>query len=405
MNKNTKIIAVLGIVGAISIASLAILYLSLPKKSSGDGDGDNGGLVGQPPGRIIIYVNWTIATSLTYDLAQYELDIESMGFTAETYGIPNGYDVATLKALIKTEYQSSKGLVGVVLVGEMPYALARNLDAYAQSWDFPCDLYLMDMDGSWTDENGDTVWNVIPGASNEHNAGSGDIYPEIWVARISFQNIPGINYVDEYKKFFNRSHAYRNGSLSRPHKALLYIDNDWSAYKDEWISNFTAYTGSQLNCYATDSNTNATNYLNNLTLNYELVHVMVHGNSSGHGFGVEVSPPIYSAVEGLVNYTNINDTQKQPLFYNLYSCYVCNYTMPTELGSYYLVGNNTLGVIGCTRSGGMCLYQPFYDHLKNGGIMGEGFRIWFENPDIITFNHWAEVYGMVFLGDPVLKVV
>jgi len=52
----------------------------------------------------------------------------------------------------------------------------------------------------------------------------------------------------------------------------------------------------------------------------------------------------------------------------------------------------------------MCLYQLFYDSLKDGKIFGEAFKDWFYNPEIITFNYWEEVYGMEFFGDPLLTI-
>jgi len=75
-----------------------------------------------------------------------------------------------------------------------------------------------------------------------------------------------------------------------------------------------------------------------------------------------------------------------------------------NIATHYLFDGQALNVIGCARSGGMSLYQPFYDSLRDGKIFGEAYKDWFYGPEIIPFHHWEEVYGMKFFGDPLATI-
>ena len=118
------------------------------------------------------------------------------------------------------------------MVGKLPYAKARYYDsAWSIYRQFSCDYYLMDLDGNWTDVNSNGFYDV--GASDnhiEHNNGTADALPEIWVARISPYTISmaGFNPTTALTNFFNRTHILRTGGTYRPNKALLYIDDDWA---------------------------------------------------------------------------------------------------------------------------------------------------------------------------------
>jgi hypothetical protein len=365
-----------------------------------------------------IYVNSTIYNSLSTNISQYRQDIINQGYSVNVYKWSIN-DVAQLKSNISAVY--SNGLIGVILIGKLPYAKAQYYDS---SWSmyrqFSCDYYLMDLDGFWSDVNSNGYYDV--GASDnhvEHNNGTADALPEIWVARISPYtiNMAAFNPITALSNFFNRTHNLRTGATNRPNKALLYIDDEWAAWTSEWVGAFTAYTGSNLTCesdydyYANDF-TNATFFLSNISdithpdfTNYELVHVMAHCNGTEQQFGINAyqgwvaTPP-----DGTLTYQNIFMNGPQPLFFNLYSCFSANLMIQNNIATHYLFSGQTLNVIGCSRSGGMCLYEPFYDSLKDGKTFGEAYKDWFYGPEIIPFGHWEEVYGMKFFGDPLLTI-
>lgn len=335
-------------------------------------------------GLVYIYVHPSVYSGLTTEIQQYEIDVNNQGYDTRIINWTSGI-VATLKQNLTNAYPL--GLKGAVLIGNIPTAMVDMWGQYAS------DFYFMDIDGQWDD--------LIPdGMPDGHNNGTGDMYPEIWIGRINPSSLNNVNITQAYKDYFARNHAYRTGSLTRPHKALLYIDDSWSQWYSEYLSNFTAY--SDVDCFWDNSTTTPANYLNNLTQNYEFVQLMVHSTQQDHYFGIG-NPPS----EGYVNYTNILNTNTTPLFYNLFACSACDFTTSNNLGTQYLFSNSSLAVIGSTRTGGMNMYQSFYDELNSGKIFGEALKTWFRDPNYGPYGpSWAHQLsmGMTILGDPLLTI-
>ena len=352
---------------------------------------------------VTIYVNSTIFDNINNSVQQFAQDIIQQGYNVTIVNWSNS-DVNFLKANISNYY--NYGLEGVILIGELPYAIARYFDnGWGVYREFPTDLFLMDLDGLWQDTivpNGrydiDHTNGII-----EHTNGTGDWEPEIWIGRISpySMGMPGINYTQELIDYFDRNHDYRTGVISRPHKACLYIDDDWSTYASEWISNFTAYTGSELDTYYINSLTTSTDYMQKLnTTTYEFVHLLAHSWPTYHTFG-----PLGNGADGITTYQDIWGNNTLPFFLNLYACFSCDFATKNNTGTYYLFSNDTLVVIGSARSGGLDLYQPFYDNLGQNVTIGKSFNNWFYNPEI---ENWAKTelyYGMTIFGDPLLTIL
>ncbi len=402
MKKFLKIGIVCGI-SLITISAFTLVYLNLRQTTDDDKkkDDDDDNPQTTPLPLVSIYVNSTIHNNISLELDQYKQHVIAQGYSVNIINWTST-NVNSLKQHIISKY--SQGLVGVILVGDLPYATGRWWD---QPWGvyryFPVDLFLMDLDGLWNDADGDLIYDLTPGPTFDHSNGSGDWTPEIWLARINPSSIdnPSYNQTDLYKQFFIRDGNLRHGNTVRPHNALLYIDNDWSSYRNEWVSNFTAYNSSQLFCYSDNPTTTATNYMNNLTtVNYELVHLLCHSWAYQHMFG-----PNGDGSDGIITYNDVATNNTLALFYNLYACYSCNYAQKNNTGTYYLfVNTQAVTVIGSSRSGGMDLYQPFYDALAQGKTLGEAFRIWFHNPEIISLNKAYLYYGMTILGDPLCTI-
>ena len=341
-------------------------------------------------GHVRIYVNSSIANSISTEIDQYEQDVINQGYTVEI--INWSYTNVTLlrNDLINASTQP-EGLEGAVLIGDLPAAILNYYDTlWSISRDYPCDLYLTDLDGEWVDND------VADGLFDAHNNGTGDLFPEIWVGRICPESLNNTNHLTAYQEYFARNHAYRTGQLTRPHSQLVYIDDDWSTWTSEWLGDMTAYTN--ITSVSTDSITNATDYKSRLTDIYEFVHVFVHSWPYEHLFG-----PNGNGVEGKVTYKDVYNISTQALFYNLYACSATNFKYKTNLGTQYLFSNNTLVVVGSSKIGGMTMNSYFYTPLSQGKIFGEAMRLWYWNglhgpSDPISI-------GMTLLGDPLLTIL
>ena len=377
MKKNIKAAIIIGIVlvGTAITLSIILPYLKEPS---------------QNPNLVHIYVNSTIHDQIYSEITQYKQDVIDQGYSAELISWSSN-NASLLKQNMVNAYP--QGLVGAVLIGTLPILSYDYLGGK-----FACDFYFMDLDGDWLDVN--PPFPLNDGYIDYHGDGTGDMYPEIWIGRINPEIITGINHTQAYKDYFNRNHAYRNGSLTRLHKALLYIDDSWSQWWTEYLSNFTAY--SNIDCYYQNSTTTPTYYKNNLTLNYEFVHVLVHSDPVKHYFGIG-NPPS----EGYVTNLEISSLNTQPLFYNLYACSACDILTNDNLGTNYLFSNNSLTVIGSSKTGGMNMYQAFYDNMSVGKTIGESFRQWFWNPTYGPYGAMSShilSMGMLILGDPLLTI-
>ena len=395
--KKTSILVLFLVVIIISGSIYGYYYFSnQPKSKDSDGDSDDDGYTPLSKPRVNMYVNSSIYSSIYTDVQKYKQNASNQGFIVNVINWSDT-SVKNLKLNITyTNYNTS--LSGVILIGQLPYAMGRYWDTiWGKAFDFPTDIYLMDLDGNWTDIDGDSVYNIDPVIGLEHTNGTGDWGPEIWLARIDPYSISDSTiHLDSLKDFFKRTREIRNGTITRPHKAMLYIDDTWS-YLD-WESHFTAYTAAQRDTYKVNSLTNAINYMNNLTLNsYELVHLWVHSYTDKHQWG--------GGSEGYTTFNDISTNNTVPLFYMMYACSIYNHTVADNIATHYLfTGGSTLTVVASARTGGVDLYKPFYDALKQGKTFGEGFYTWLQNPEIETLNKEPLYYGMTILGDPLATI-
>ena len=126
----------------------------------------------------LILVETALYTPLKPEIDQYALDLEDDGFTAETYTLSGG----TAQDLKNFILAHSTNLAGCALVGDLPAAWYE-LDVWGHE-EFPSDLYFMDLDGTWSDSDGD-------GRFDGHAAGSGDEGPEIYLGRIATHMMSG----------------------------------------------------------------------------------------------------------------------------------------------------------------------------------------------------------------------
>jgi hypothetical protein len=178
---------------------------------------------------------------------------------------------------------------------------------------------------------------------------------------------------------------------------LLYVDDDWTPWNDDW---YASVQKAYLNITHIGLNkiTNDTDYETRInTSSHEFVHAMIHSWSYQHQFG-----PSGDGSEGYTTNSEINKYITRPLFYNLFCCHACDFLAINNLGTQYLFSNNTLMVIGSTKSGGMWIPADFYTPLGQGRIMGEAFRLWWWNDLHGPLD--SDSQGMCILGDPLLTI-
>lgn len=354
---------------------------------------------------LVIIVENTLwsSSSIKTAINQYRLDLNNTGYQTFLYTniISNVTYLRQLLQLYWTIYQIS----GAILIGDLPFAKFYHTGSTNFAAEtFICDLFLMDLDGTWID--GPTPDGIL----DSHFGAPGDIYPEIYVGRIDASNrtLGGLTNEQNILNVLNRIHNYRTGGVSRTHQALTYIDDDWQAWAngtyDTWPSWLQNPYPVKTDIHTPATYTNSTDWLNRITQDYEWAHLCVHSNSTKHFFGPGGSG------EGGVNSNAIHTTRPTFNFYNLFCCKGADWLQTDCLATTYLYSSDySLSVIGTSKSGGM-LGGPvgvnsFYNYLAQNESIGKSFYNWFQG---ITSYSSAEYigwfYGMTIIGDPTLTI-
>jgi len=342
---------------------------------------------------------WVLVRDALHDDLLAPLDTYTADLVAQGYGVHilvgDFATAAALRSYLQTQYTTNQ-LVGVVIIGDWPVPwFEMDDDFYGDHSEFPCDLYYMDLDGLWSDQDAD-------GLLDSHVAGTGDLGPEIWVGRLTFSPLTqtAASEADLLTEYFERDHMYRVGQLCHDDQALAYIDDDWSHYDTcGEIDLCTIYGSGQVSIFAEPESTTAADYKVRYLQNYEFIHVMSHGSPGGHGF--------YENDKVDFNWVSVSDViNDEPWanFYNLFVCSGCRYVESNYLGGWYINTPYGLAAIGSTKTGSMLNFPDFYGVLSTGSTLGDAFKVWFDGQAAGGFELWERqwFYGMTLLGDPTL---
>jgi len=370
-------------------------------------------------GHIAIIVEDAVYFDIAASLGMYQIDLGTKGFSS-TISLVSGGTPQDLRSYIIGLYNDPTGLVGTLLVGDVPYIIYEMM----QDWDgeggddpeyedFPCDLFFMDMDGTWLDDGAGGTVGAGNGKYDGWSDSNHDI--EIWAGRLYVSTVPQYgSAATVLNTYFVKNHLYRTGQLVPENPAargLVYVDDDWGnmvegTYGDRWCAE-QVYSDVTAVYDDGDPGNNATaqDYkANQMTADYQLVMLRSHGWPGGHGF--------YRDYRNYFDYVFNSDYRTicpEGLFYSCFVCSGCDFT--AQYGSYdsYLGGtiafNEPYGLFawGSAKTGGMWNDSDFYSVLGEPNIFGAAFVYWF-NQSHALYPEYAPPwwYGMVMIGDPAL---
>jgi hypothetical protein len=322
-------------------------------------------------------------------LESYIPQLESEGY-AVTLLTSSGGDEVDLRNYLVEIYEG-KGYFHLMLLGDIPVAFYEMYD-----WDyeyFPIDLFYMDLDGEWSDANGNGIWD-------EHTDGAGDVSADIPLGRCYASSLVyGLHSESELiGNYLEKNVSYRTGITSANGWALLYVDDDWQDEWLEWLDDmYLAYD--DITCVYHPEDTFDDDYEYRLDYGYEFVQVCAHSSWSRHRF------QRYEDYD-YTTFREVYEIKPKSLFYNLFACSSARYVEEDYIGGWYVFMDNDCGLaaVGSTKSGAMLNFGDFYDPLGDGETIGESFRLWMEL--------WADVsdiaklwhYGMTIIGDPTLCI-
>ena len=335
-------------------------------------------------GEMLVMVDKAVYDSVAGSINRYVRDVGRDGYWA-TIHVVQGGGPADIRG-----YITRRRPVGVLLVGAIaaPW-FEMDDDFHNHSSEFPCDLYYMDTNGTWTDPDGD-------GKFSGHG---GNLDPEIWIGRL-YTPTEGGNDAALINNYFARNRMYRRGKLGHARSGLAFVDNDWQSFGDCALD--LQFPASALTVYTAPNVTDADLYKAEVNSLRSWVQLCAHSSPHGHALRV-------SGIDEHISYTYFKDTNPpNGHFYNLFCCSSGKYTTTDYVAGWYIFDkagggkNMGLAAIASSKSGSMLAFEDFYRPLGQGKCIGDAFVDWWRARGAhgLGVRRWH--YGLVLLGDPTL---
>lgn len=341
-----------------------------------------------PKGKVLVLVQFGLYPSIAGSIRQYVRDLAYEGYWADVYRVLGGTP-KEVRTFIK---RRRRGLVGVLLVGSLPTAwFEMDDDFWNTHAEFPCDLYYMDLDGSWSDPDNDGKFSAHPSG----------VAPEIWVGRL-WTPTGGGNDAALIKDYFSRNHRFRKGRFGCSDKALTFVDDDWTYFGDCGFD--LMFPASRIETLTDPATTESQRYKAEINEHRAWAQVCAHSGPSSHSFSAPGGG-------GWVPASYLRDVNPpNAYFYNLFACSNALFTQPDYMGGWYIFDKaagsicNGLAAVGSTKTGSMLLFENFYGPMGAGKALGAAYVDWWKALGAshdLGERRWY--YGMVLLGDPTLN--
>jgi hypothetical protein len=307
----------------------------------------------------------------------YLADLENEGYAVELE-IFTGGTAEDIKAELINSYYNAD-LQGVVFIGNL--TLAWYEETGNISWEFPIDLFFMDMNGDWFDNDGNGIYD----------GHTGDTGPEIWVGRLHTSRLTWDDEAYMINNYFLKNHNYRTGNLSLPFRALGFFDDGLGGSVQNMNLIYPV-----VDIITDDNITTAENYKNYLQQGYYHVHLSAHSSPWGSTFKINNQQPGGGT---FFNY-DVYSTIPEAFFYTFVCCMHDRFIELNNIGSWYLYSSNYgLAALGSTKVTYGVEYDEYYSALAGGSSIGDA---------LVTYlnQSWYAAYlkGLTILGDPTLVV-
>jgi hypothetical protein len=338
-----------------------------------------------PKGKMLILVDYDLYPAIKASIQQYIKDVAYEGYFATAYRVRGGTP-AELRSFINGKLP----LAGVLMVGSLPVAWFEMSDDFHGAAQFPCDLYFMDLNGTWNDPDGN-------GKFSEHPSG---VAPEIWVGRLW---TPAGNGDDAalLNDYFSRNHLFRKGLFGYSNRALAYVDDDWRGFDDCAFD--LMFAAANIETITDPATTDADRYKAEIQQQRAWAQVCAHSSPGGHSFKIP------GGSEWVPN-TYLRDVNPpNAYFYNLFACSNALFTQADYMAGWYIFDKaggslcNGLAAVGSTKSGSMRAFENFYGPMGAGKAIGNAYVDWWNALGAHDLDDRRWYYGMVLLGDPTLN--
>jgi len=329
-----------------------------------------------PGADLMVVVNDTVFPLIAGSIAHYINDLASASFQ---YLITTwtGGTAQELRDFIAS-FWNQHHIKGVFLIGNFPAAWYEmvTFDGEYGEERWPCDFYLMDLDGSWIDADGDGIFD-------QHSP----LFLDLFLSRL-------IGTASEINAYFSKNQQYRLHGSQIDRSAFIFKDDDWKDYYFDYDFNLSGIYPLVDICQEFEATTRV-NYIAKLTGNgAEYVYQWIHSaptnlqiRNGDHWESITISDIITNDFKGA--------------FYNLYNCSASRFTEENLATTYLMKTNFGLATIGSTKIGGNYWPIIFHDALASGETWGRSFQSWYQGFGVDS-DSWF--LGMCLQGDPLLTI-
>jgi hypothetical protein len=337
---------------------------------------------------------------ITASLSQYLSDLQLQGYTPHL--TTSSFSSTTALRSYLADRYSSAGIEGAIMIGDLPVEHFERNGQFGDSSNyqrFACDLYYMDVNGTWADST----------ANGTYDTHTGNVSPEIWVSHMVTSTLTSLHsgrtQASLLNDYLTKDHQYRTKQMSLPQNGLAYVDDDWSSFAGQWGGNLAAAVPGTTTIISNGTTTTAADLITRLapatSSGYESVLVCAHSNSQLCLFKIGSE-----WTGGYLYNSQIADWDPQAFFYNLFNCSNANYESQGYMGGEYIFGTDKgLFAVGSTKTGSMLNFNDYYDPLGQGATFGEAYLDWWQALAADGFST-SEIdwhYGMTIIGDPLLR--
>ena len=331
-----------------------------------------------PNGQVPIVIGQSLYDSCKTKINRYIEDVAREGYFAYVM-IFNGGSAQNLK----TKLRQVKDISGAILVGDIPAAWFEHSDDFDHKYaEFPCDLYLMDHNGTWRDNDHDGKFDSHTGA----------VEPDIWVARWPVHTVDGTE-ASRLNSFLDRNHLIRLGKKGYSLNGCAFVDDDWKSWGRCDLDKMLGLKRTEK--YNDKNKTTAVNYKLKLKKKLNWLHFCCHSSPWHHRTHEDL---------GTINWQDLKGPNvPHAFFYQLFNCSSARFTEDNFLGGWYVFGNSpyALAAVGSAKTGSMKAFGQFYGPMGDGALIGEAFADWFSAQAPYDRHDRCWYYGMCLIGDPI----
>jgi len=347
-------------------------------------------------GKVILVVDNTQVASLARELTRLQQDLVGDGWTVLRHDVARTDSVASIKSVIKADYDAAPSTVkAVLLLGHIPvpYSGELALDGHPDhrgAW--PADVYYGEMNGTWTDSTVDTSTYSPPVSDPRNRNVPGDgkfddvVLPsavELQVGRVDFANLPAFpkSETELLRQYLNKNHSWRHRFITAEPRGL--IDDNLGLFGGEAIAvngwrSFAPFFGA--------SNTFASDWLTTLTTQSYL-----------WGFGC--GGGTYSSAGGVATTSQLVTNDPRVVFTMFFGSYFGDWDSQNNfLRAQLATATYTLASAWAGR--------PIwaFHHMGLGETIGSSARITQNNTGLYAYNVVPTGVHVALMGDPTLRM-